>query len=367
MTNLKHPFRVATSLVILLATLLVAMCLPITAQASPAGVTLRKGDESAAVTAVQQQLVKKGYLFIDPTGYFGEVTEVAVRNFQKMNDLLVDGICGPRTLEKLFGADYQIFVANAGASTLNAQGTVGSEFWVAARAKYPDALLLGDTSSAVTKLQNRLKELGYYTYHTATGYYGSVTLIAVRDFQANNGCAVDGIVGQKTADKLYSTSAKKAGSSTSSSRTSTSQAASSSGSSRAAAAAPANQTRAQKVISYTKQQIGLPYVYGAAGPRSFDCSGLMQYAFKNSVGVSLNRSSYDQGNDTRYTKISSMSSLQAGDLIFFNTRNNRISHVGLYIGNNQMVHAPGTGKSVCIVSTTTAYWTSRFVCGRRVL
>jgi cell wall-associated NlpC family hydrolase len=84
---------------------------------------------------------------------------------------------------------------------------------------------------------------------------------------------------------------------------------------------------------------GDPYVWGATGPNSFDCSGLMQWAYKQ-AGISLPRSTYSQVNVG--TSVSA-SNLQPGDLVFFYSD---YSHVGMYIGNGNVVHAPQTGETV---------------------
>ncbi|RAG85384.1 hypothetical protein DN069_12050 [Streptacidiphilus pinicola] len=86
-------------------------------------------------------------------------------------------------------------------------------------------------------------------------------------------------------------------------------------------------------------KLGSPYVYGATGPDSFDCSGLTQWAYAQ-AGVSLGRTTYDQINDG--TPVSSTADLQVGDLIFFNGD----SHVGIYAGNGMVLHAPHTGTVV---------------------
>lgn len=86
-------------------------------------------------------------------------------------------------------------------------------------------------------------------------------------------------------------------------------------------------------------KLGSPYVYGATGPDSFDCSGLTQWAYAQ-AGVSLGRTTYDQINDG--TPVASTADLQVGDLVFFNGD----SHVGLYAGNGMVLHAPHTGTVV---------------------
>ncbi|WP_328806571.1 C40 family peptidase [Streptacidiphilus fuscans] len=103
---------------------------------------------------------------------------------------------------------------------------------------------------------------------------------------------------------------------------------SSAGNSVEAAAFAAAQTR-----------LGSPYVWGATGPSSFDCSGLMQWAYAQ-AGVSIGRTTYDQINSG--TAVSSTADLQVGDLIFFNDN----SHVGMYAGNGMVLHAPHTGAVV---------------------
>ncbi|MFJ8738756.1 NlpC/P60 family protein, partial [Embleya sp. NPDC127516] len=97
--------------------------------------------------------------------------------------------------------------------------------------------------------------------------------------------------------------------------------------------------RAQAAISYALAQIGKPYVSGAEGPGSFDCSGLTQASWK-AANVSLSRTTWTQINDG--PKIAK-SALQPGDLVFYYSDNR---HVGMYIGNGQIVHAPRPGKTV---------------------
>jgi cell wall-associated NlpC family hydrolase len=105
--------------------------------------------------------------------------------------------------------------------------------------------------------------------------------------------------------------------------------------------APAPSSRAAQAVAFAYRAIGLPYVWGATGPGSYDCSGLTQAAWK-SAGVSLPRTTYTQINaGTRVSK----SQLRPGDLVFFYSG---ISHVGLYIGNGQMIHAPHPGAPVRI-------------------
>jgi cell wall-associated NlpC family hydrolase len=102
---------------------------------------------------------------------------------------------------------------------------------------------------------------------------------------------------------------------------------------------PAPSPRAAQAVAFAYRALGLPYVWGATGPGAYDCSGLTQAAWK-SAGVSLPRTTYTQINaGTRVPE----SALRPGDLVFFYSG---VSHVGIYVGNGQMIHAPHPGAPV---------------------
>jgi cell wall-associated NlpC family hydrolase len=113
-------------------------------------------------------------------------------------------------------------------------------------------------------------------------------------------------------------------------------------SSTAAAVAPSG-TKVEKLIAFLKAQIGKPYVYGATGPDSYDCSGLTQVAYAT-VGVELPRTSQEQS--TVGTPVS-LNSLKAGDLIFWGGEGSAF-HVGVYIGNGQYLDAANPSSPVGI-------------------
>ncbi len=103
---------------------------------------------------------------------------------------------------------------------------------------------------------------------------------------------------------------------------------------------PPGSSHGAAALSAAQSKLGAPYVYGATGPSSFDCSGLTGWAFSQ-AGVSLPRISQDQANVG--TRISSVSALQPGDLVFFYSD---LHHVGIYAGNGQIIHAPKPGAVV---------------------
>jgi cell wall-associated NlpC family hydrolase len=113
----------------------------------------------------------------------------------------------------------------------------------------------------------------------------------------------------------------------------------------AAAAGPivANSAAAQVAVDTAMAQRGKPYIWAASGPGSFDCSGLTQYAYR-AAGVSLPHSSRMQ---SQMGAPVSRGELQPGDLVFFYSP---VSHVGIYIGNGQMVHAPTSGDVVRVAA-----------------
>lgn len=98
----------------------------------------------------------------------------------------------------------------------------------------------------------------------------------------------------------------------------------------------------QAVANAAQSKIGSPYVWGATGPGSFDCSGLVQWAYQQ-AGISVPRTSYDQVSGG--TPVSE-SNLQPGDAVAFYGG----EHIGVYIGNGQVVHAPTEGENVKISS-----------------
>ncbi|WP_327353991.1 C40 family peptidase [Streptomyces sp. NBC_01304] len=104
-------------------------------------------------------------------------------------------------------------------------------------------------------------------------------------------------------------------------------------------AAKAPNARAAQAVSFAYGALGSPYVWGASGPSAFDCSGLTQAAYR-SAGVALPRTTYTQINAGQRV---SRSELAPGDLVFFYSG---ISHVGIYVGNGQMIHAPNPSAPV---------------------
>lgn len=119
-----------------------------------------------------------------------------------------------------------------------------------------------------------------------------------------------------------------------------------------------------RATQVAKKQIRKKYRWGGKTPKTgFDCSGLIQYAYK-SVSVNLPRTARAQ---YEVTKRVALKSLQVGDLIFFHTRRTRakVNHVGIYLGAGKFIHAPRKGKRVS-VATLNTYWRRKVVGAGRV-
>ena len=125
------------------------------------------------------------------------------------------------------------------------------------------------------------------------------------------------------------------------------------------------QVSREKFVAEAKKYVGSPYVYGAVGPDKFDCSGLIYYVARESIGKQLPRTSKALYS---YCKIIPDKNKEIGDLLFFKTNNTApITHVGIYIGNNQFISAisDGPNTGVIISSLNQPYWQPKYVaCGQ---
>ncbi|HFC2397484.1 TPA: C40 family peptidase [Neisseria gonorrhoeae] len=130
--------------------------------------------------------------------------------------------------------------------------------------------------------------------------------------------------------------------------------------------APARRAgNADELIGSAMGLLGIAYRYGGTSVSTgFDCSGFMQHIFKRAMGINLPRTSAEQA---RMGTPVARSELQPGDMVFFRPLGgSRISHVGLYIGNNRFIHAPRTGKNIEITSLSHKYWSGKYAFARRV-
>ena len=125
-----------------------------------------------------------------------------------------------------------------------------------------------------------------------------------------------------------------------------------------------NASTAAKVISSAEEKLGSTYVYGDTGKAGFDCSGLVYSIYNDELGISIPRSSITQ---STFGQQVSKSDLQEGDLVFFNTTGNGVSHVGIYVGDGKFIHASSGQGKVMTSSLSEEYYQDRYVNATRVL
>ena len=311
------------------------------------------GDTSETIKKYQKRLIELDYLSSDyaATGKLDSTTEKAIKQFQTVNGLPRDGYLGPTTMETLDSSDA---------------------------AEY--ALSIGMSGTDVKKAQARLHELGYLA-GSGTGYYGEATANAVKQFQKRNSLRVDGAIGAKTEDKLYSSSAKKAAATPTPTPKPKATATPKTSSGTTVKATPTPKVTAstggdsastsegvETFISIAEGKIGKPYVRGAKGPNSFDCSGFVYWCL-NQAGV---RQAYMTSimwrTCSKYQRITSMSSLKRGDVLVFSGSSSASGHVGIYLGGGKMIDASSSQGKVRISSTvlTGSYWQTHFLMAYRI-
>ncbi|MBR0261768.1 MAG: C40 family peptidase [Selenomonadaceae bacterium] len=193
---------------------------------------------------------------------------------------------------------------------------------------------VGDQGEEIAEIQGQLVLLGYDVM--ADGTFGVATADAIKDFQKSCGIKADGLIGPATYSALLGKDMPDITHNAS--------------------------YLASSIISASMNYIGVPYVFGGTSPYGFDCSGYVQYVFAK-AGISIPRTAdvqYDFG-----TPIST-TDLVSGDLVFFSTYTYGASHVGIYLGDNNFIHA-SSSRGVTIDSLGSSYWSSHYIGARRIL
>ena len=320
---------------------------------------LKLEDSGAGVVQLETALLSLGYLDTVPSSNYTTNTAVAVQRLQSALGMTQSGSANQAVLRVLYSG-------NAPASPiLNLTLSSGSK------------------NANVTRLQTRLLSLGYLSRQSSVdGDYGANTASAVRLFQTAAGISATGTADSKTIRALYAGTAPSLGSGQTAADQSASGGNTSSGSSGNTTNIPSglasttssynsgmsNAQKLEYVIYLAQQQLGKKYVFGASGPNTFDCSGLMLYCFKR-IGITLQHSAQGEGYNNSRLKISTIPSLRRGDMVFFNTVNDAdlCDHVGIYLGSNYFLHAGSGAGKVIISNLSSGYYNRVFSWGRRVL
>ena len=304
------------------------------------------GTQHAYVAEIQQRLMDLNYMEADePTTLFGPMTSQAIQYFQRKNGLPMTGVANAQTLSLLFSDEAKSYMVSE-----------------------------GESGADVESLQQRLADLGYSV--SVTGYFGTETAAAVKAFQRNNGLTVDGKVGAQTKEKIYSSSAvgnnNSSGSGSGSSGGSSGSSGSGSGSSGGSSGTPptANASKVEAFIAVAESLVGKPYVLGGKGPDTFDCSGFVYYALKESGNGIGYMTSYGWAS-SGYATITRMSDLRRGDIVCFSNNGSGTGggHVGIYLGGDDMIDASSTQGKIrySYGISGSSYWTRNFICGKRPL
>jgi cell wall-associated NlpC family hydrolase len=128
---------------------------------------------------------------------------------------------------------------------------------------------------------------------------------------------------------------------------------------------PPPSPRGPELVFQAMATAGVPYRRGGDSPETgFDCSGLVAHVYREAFGVELPHNALAQSRVGRHITVAG---LEAGDLVFYNTERRPYSHVGIYVGDHQFIHAPKPGSAVRIEDMRTVYWTRRYDGARRVL
>lgn len=196
------------------------------------------------------------------------------------------------------------------------------------------AYRVGDQGEEIAELQGKLLILGYDVM--ADGAFGPAMADAIKEFQKSQGIKADGLIGPATYSALLGKDMPEIN--------------------------RGSGYISNRIISNAMDYLGVPYVFGGTSPYGFDCSGYVQYVFAN-AGISLPRTAdvqYEVGMPISTTE------LVAGDLVFFSTYTWGASHVGIYLGDNNFIHA-SSSRGISVDSLGSSYWSSHYIGARRIL
>lgn len=293
------------------------------------------GDHSAVVRIIQHKLNDLKYYDDAIDGEFGLLTEYALKKFQQDHAIRANGTLDRQTIQAIIETEKNYY--------LNKLTSIDQPIYY------------GDQSSQIESLQRALFYLGYFD-DEIDGIFGPLTETALLEAQRAFGLEetpavtrelVETITSETTIEKEVEPPEPEQADEELDEQ----------------APEPIKKndanTRVEKVIEAAKAQTGVRYQWGGDSPSGFDCSGFIQYAFQQQT-ITIPRTVSEIWNQTTHVDQPSI-----GDLVFFETYKEGPSHVGIYLGNGQFIHA-SESKGVTTSGLEEEYWATRYLGSRRI-
>ncbi|TXL67817.1 cell wall lytic activity [Cerasibacillus terrae] len=304
--------------------------------------TLQYGEHSKLVSTLQLKLKKLSYYEDNVDGDFGILTEHALKQFQKENNISITGHTDTETLFSIIRAERR--------QNLKKIEQLSEKI-------YP-----GLTSENVKLTQEILQYFGYYAGE-ADGIYGPLTAQAIKVAEEEHNITLENEVPQQPLKKVHADNEKKATKKeekiNNEHQLKVKEKQDKEENENKTKTVPTDPAPSTDVIQTARAQIGTPYKWGGTSPGGFDCSGFLQFVYQ-AEDIQIPRTVSDIWNYGTPVEQPSV-----GDLIFFETYKPGPSHAGIYLGDGKFIHA-GESRGVEISEMDNPYWSPKYLGAKRI-